>query len=393
MSIVMRSRLLVGIGVALGLFLLTGCISLMQERRVGEPQRTEQPVMSRMVGTPRVAFAAHTDGLGWMVTGEMQVERTIIHREVQQWQGHRYVSSPFSVFAGLFQCPVGLIHLFSNNPSNNVLRHGCARLVMFEPLDGVTPLPATNVSRLEMARAWEVLQEGVLEVSVAGRPQQAVHYALSKEGQTDVRFTDLLSRLVISGTPIHVSQAQPVTVRLHYGDGSFIEEHRTIDVPQLQQSVRSLRHALPSEEWPTPPIMQVRMDPASISPAEAESIRSRIQRHMLKRRLCVVTEGLQAHVLDELGVQYSGLVDEATQVRLGKLLAPSIVVVASAARSADASDTTRKMTIELRDVREGKILATASGTTRSGMLVHALERTLTELDLLMAKAPRTGCPG
>jgi hypothetical protein len=113
---------------------------------------------------------------------------------------------------------------------------------------------------------------------------------------------------------------------------------------------------------------------------------------MLDRRMCVMTEGLHSHVLDEQRLQYSGVVDERTQVRLGRLLSPSIMLTASINRSGTVADQTRHMVIQIRDVREGHVLGTAHGRSRSEGIADLVQRTVTDLDLLMAKAPRAGCP-
>lgn len=374
------------------LLMLNGCASMMAEERVGAPVRSEDVREARSIGTPRMTLLTHDDGLGWTVSAEMRTERNTLYQDVQACRGRRYVFSPFSVFPGLFQCPVGLLHLFDDNPTSNILRFGCARLVMLEPLDGVTPLPATTSSRTESVTEWKPLGAAVVQAWLLGQSQEPVSYAMSAEGRTDVRLSDLLSRLVATGGPIAVAHGQTIRVRVRYGDGSHIEEIRPVEGRKILEQLQLIRTPIPSEEWPSPTIIQVRVEPSTIPPQEAALIADRIQRDLLQRRMCVVVEGVQRHLADEWRVQYSGMLADAAQVPLGKFLSPSTIFYVSAARSNEGSDKARRITIELRDVREGRIFGTASGTSRSGNVVHVLERTLTELDLLMAKAPQAGCP-
>jgi hypothetical protein len=105
-----------------------------------------------------------------------------------------------------------------------------------------------------------------------------------------------------------------------------------------------------------------------------------------------VAETLHPYLFDEHRVQYSGIVDESAQVRLGRLLVPSIILLASTGRTKAGTDAGRHIAVQIWDVREGRILATAHGMSRSEAIGHAMHQALTELDLLMAKAPRMGCP-
>lgn len=369
-----------------------GCASVMSEERVGSLVRSTQTVDSRPIGTPRLTLTAHHDGLGWTVSTQTRVERTSEYRQIQHWQGRRYVFSPLSILPGLIQCPVGLVHLFDKNPTSNILRFGCARLAMFEPLDGVTPLPPTSSSWLETKTAWEPLQHAMIQLLWVGSRQHAVAYALSGDGEADVRLSDLLSRLVVAGVPLNVAHEPAIIMRLRYGDGSMIEQPLTISPRQIQQAFRALPGPIRSEQWASPTIVQVRLNPATMLPHEAEFVRDQLVRSTLQRGMCVVVEELHPHLVDEQQVQYSGVVDESKQVRLGKLLSPSVILIVSAHRSGEGARSIRHMAVQIRNVREGQILGTAYGSSRSDVMLHVVERTLTELDLLMANAPRTGCP-
>lgn len=374
----------------LSVYLLTvnGCVSMMAEERVGPPVRSEDVREARSIGTPHMTLRTHDDGLGWTVGAEMRTERNTLYKTFKHGVGDATCSHHFRYVLACSNVPLDC----DDNPTSNILRFGCARLVMLEPLDGVTPLPATTSSRTESVTQWEPLRAAVVQAWLSGQSQEPVSYAMSAEGRADVRLSDLLSRLVTTGGPVAVTHGQTIRVRVRYDDGSHIEEIRSVEGQKILDLLQLIRPPIPSEEWPSPTIIQVRVEPSTIPPQEAALILDRIQRELLQRRMCVAVEGVQQHLADEWRVQYSGMLAEATQVPLGKLLSPSIIFYVSAARSSEVSDRARRITIELRDVREGRIFGTASGTSRSGNVVHVLERTLTELDLLMAKAPQVGCP-
>ena len=369
-----------------------GCLSIMREEPVGTSVRTLREVETHAVGAPRIRLDAHGDGLGWALSAETRMARTTEERVVQEWRGRRYVLSPLSIFPGLFQCPVGLLHLFNTNPNSHILSFGCARLVMFEPLDGVTSLPGTLALKQEKKTEWEPLRQGLVQLLWAERPQDAVSYALSDEGTADVRLSDLLSRLWVSDVPFNLHAEQAVVLRLRYGDGTTIEQKVPVSSHHWSHAARLMRRPVAKEEWPSPTILQIQVEGGGITADEAESVREQLARLLLQRRMCVLLEGLHDHLLDEQRVQYSGVVDGNRQVRLGKLLAPSIQLIASAGRSDGGSTSTRQLAVQIRDVREGRIFGAAMGSSRSDLLMHAAERALTELDLLMAKAPKIGCP-
>jgi hypothetical protein len=370
----------------------TGCMSIMHEERVGQPVRSEKAIETHVVGSPRMTLIPHDDGLGWTVVSETRVVRTRGYHEVQEWRGRRYVFSPLSLIPGIFQCPIGLVHLFNRNQTGNILRFGCARLAMFEPLDGATPLPATTASKVSTQTAWEPMQDGMIQLVWPEYPEQPVNYILSSDGRTDVRLPHLLSRLVVMDNPITSGQGQSVSVRLRYGDGSIIEQTVALSARQIQQAARTIRRPIASDEWPSPIIIQIRVESATVSPQEEALIREQLVRLMLQRRLCVVFEGLHQHLLDEQRVQYSGVVDSQFQVRLGTLLSPSVVLNVSSSLVEEGGRPVRHLTVQIRDVREGQIFGTAFGVSRFDSVGHAMERALTELDLLMSDAPRTGCP-
>lgn len=369
-----------------------GCMSVMSEERVGIPVKTTHLLNELPIGVPRMTVAVHDDGLGWTITAETRVERMTEYRSVQQWRGRRYVFSPLSIFPGLIQCPLGLLHMFNDNPDNNILRFGCARLALFEPLDGVASLPPTSLSRVETDTAWDVLQYGVVRLEWLGRRSNSVSYAVASDGRTDVRLSDLLSRLVLADVPLQDFQKHPIAIRLRYGDGLLVEQMITVRPVQLDRALRAMAGPIASDQWPSHMVVEVRIESDGISPAEREQVRDQLVGSILHHRICVVAEGLHPHVLDEQRVQYSGVVDERTQVRLGELLSPSIILTASVSRSGEGLQQGRHMVIQVRDVREGQVLGTAHGMTRSDTVGGLVQRTVTELDLLMANAPKTGCP-
>jgi hypothetical protein len=339
-----------------------------------------------------MTIAVHDDGLGWTITAETRVKRLLEYRSVQQWRGRRYVFSPLSIVPGLIQCPLGLLHVFNDNPDNNIFRFGCARLALFEPLDGVTSLPPTSFSKIKTEIAWDALQHGVVQLEWLGPRRNAVSYAMGSDGRTDVRVPDLLSRLMLANVSLEGFLTHPIAIRLRYGDGSLVEQIVTVRRTQFERAMSAMADPIASDQWPSHMVVQVRVEPDGMSPAERELVRDQLVGSILHHRMCVVTEGLHSHVLDEQRVQYSGVVDERTQVRLGEMLSPSIILTASVSRSGEVPQQGRHMVIQVRDVREGQILGTAHGRTSSDTVSGLVQRTVTELDLLMAKAPRTGCP-
>ncbi len=389
MNVARGHRTLTTLVITIWTFSAGGCLSVIREEPASEPVQTTQVVDVRAVGTPRMVLSTHDDGLGWNVAVESRQLRITDERIVREWRGRRYVFSPLSILPGLFQCPVGLLHLFDKNPSNHVFSFGCARLVMFEPLDGVTSLPATVSVKRDSRTDWEPLREGLVQLSWSGQPHNSVTYALSQDGKADVRLSDLISKLLVDGGAPDFDSEQSVAVRLRHGDGSAIERRIPISSHHLSHAARLMRRPIVQAEWPVPTIVQIKVETAGVTPDEAESVREQLARMLLQRRTCVVLEGLHSHLLDEQLVQHSGTVDGRTQVRLGRLLSPSILLAASASRGDDGS---RRMTVQIRDVREGRIFGAAAGSSRSELLFHAAERALTELELLMAKAPQTGCP-
>jgi hypothetical protein len=385
-------RLIMPFQLAALIFAVTGCISVMSEERLGTPVETTVVQDEHPVGVPRMTVAVHDDGLGWAIAVETRVERTLEYRAAQQWRGRRYVFSPLSIFPGLIQCPIGLLHLFNDNPENNIFRFGCSRLALFEPLDGVTPMPPTSVSVLEKKTAWEALQHGIIQLEWGGHRHKAVTYVISGGGETDVRLSDLLSQLVLANVPLHGFHMHPLRIRLRYGDGSMVEQMVTVNPNQFDRARRSVVGPIASEQWPSDTVVQIRIQPDGLSLDERELVRDELIGSLIQHRICVVTEGLHSHVLDEQRVQYSGVVDERTQVRLGELLSPSIILTASVGRSGEEPQLAHHMVVQVRDVREGQILGTAHGRSRLDTIVGLVQRTVTELDLLMAKAPKKGCP-
>jgi hypothetical protein len=247
-------------------------------------------------------------------------------------------------------------------------------------------------SKVSAQTTWEPLQDGMIQLVWPGYQEQPVNYVLSGDGRTDIRLPHLLSRLIVMDKPINAGQSQSVSVRLRYGDGSIIEQAMAVSASQIQQAGRTIRRPIAPDEWPLPVIVQIRVESATVSPQDEALVRVQLTRLMLQRRFCVVFEGLHQHLLDEQRVQYSGAVDSQFQVRLGTLLSPSIILNASSSFVEVGGRPVRHLTVQIRDVREGQIFGTAVGVSRSASVGHAMEGALTELDLLMAGAPRMGCP-
>jgi hypothetical protein len=94
------SRILLALG-------LQGCLSIMVEERAGPLVQQLETLETFPIDAPRVQITPHNDGLGWLVTAEQQVEHHVREQTSQDWKGRRYVFSPFSLLAGLVQCPTG----------------------------------------------------------------------------------------------------------------------------------------------------------------------------------------------------------------------------------------------------------------------------------------------
>ena len=345
------------------------------------------------VGEPRVHITPHADGLGWLVTAEQQVEHHVRERTSQDWTGRRYVFSPLSLFAGLVQCPIGIFHLFTTNPSNNLFRFGCLRLLMLEPLDGTVSLPPTISSTVRTRTSWAAVQQGVVQLVWQQPHPRIVTYALSQQGQADVRLSHALSLLVVAKEPLSLDQDRTFLIRLRYADAPAFQDVLPVTSKQLQSVNRAVATPLPFEQWPDPIVLQVKIDHTTMSEEEGEFIRDRIAGWALNHQLCaVVADHLHAPLLDERRIQYSGGVTEQQQVQLGRLLPASVVLTASMSESLEGADSVRHMALRIATVREGQILGTAYGRSRAHLIHHVLEQALIELEVVLADAPRHGCP-
>lgn len=371
---------------------LQGCASIMLEERSGPPMQQLETLETFPVDKPGVHITPHADGLGWLVTAEQQVEHHVRERTSQDWRGRRYVFSPLSLFAGLVQCPIGIFHLFTTNPSNNLFRFGCLRLLMLEPLDGTVALPPTVSSTVRTRTSWEALQQGVVQLVWQQPHPRIVTYALSPQGQADVRLSHALSFLVAAKEPLSLEQDQIWFIRLRYADASPFQEVLAVTSKQLRSANRVVPAPLHFEQWPAPLVLQIKIDRTTMSEEESEIIRDRVAGWALNRQICVVADHLHAPLADEHRIQYSGGVAEQQQVQLGRLLPASVVLTASMSASLEGADTVRHMALRIATVREGQVLDTAYGRSRSEVILHVLEQALIELEVVLANAPRNGCP-
>lgn len=365
---------------------LTGCPSIMLQEREGHPSTNMEVLVKYPVGTPRVSITSHDDRIGWTVTAEQRIEHEIEEQTSQGWIGRRYVFSPPALLAGLVQCPLGLLLLFESNPTSNHRRHGCARLLMFEPLDGTLTLPPTVSSKLRIDQRWEPLGDGVVHFEWPGVRGQAITYSLDRQGRAEVRLAHLLSRLILSGHSPQLDSGQTLRIRLRHGDGTSVDHHVAVSTSQLQRARSSMPSPVSGGRWPQPLILQIVVDAAPIFEHERHFVRDRLMSWALQRHICaVVTEEFRPHLFDEHQVQYSGAVDDDKQIRLGQILPTSAILTASLTALVD-------VTLQVRTMRGGEILATVSGSSHPDSLRNLLDHTLTELDMVMANAPKIGCP-
>ncbi len=365
----------------------------MFEERSGESTHHTKTLETVPVGSPRIHMAPHHDGLGWLVTVDQQVERTDRKQTSQNWTGRRYVFSPFSLLAGLVQCPMGVFHLLTTNPSNNAFRFGCSRLLMLEPLDGTIALPPTISTTDQTQTSWEPLNHGVVQLIWQQTHSRVVTYTLSEQGRTDIRLSHALSVLLAANDALPLEQNHTLLVRVRYGEALSVQQ----PLPVTSQHIRSARRVIPatlaSDKWPVPLVLHIQIDRSTMSAEEGEFIRDRLAGWALHRQLCIVAaERLHPPLFDEHRIQYSGGVDEREQVQLGRLLPASVVLTVSISESRESTATVRHMALQISTVREGQVLGTAYGSSRSQSTLHILERALTELEVILANAPRGGCP-
>jgi DNA polymerase III psi subunit len=379
-----------GILLALG---LQGCLSIMVEERAGPLVQQLETLETFPIDAPRVQITPHNDGLGWLVTAEQQVEHHVREQTSQDWKGRRYVFSPFSLLAGLVQCPIGIFHLFTTNSSNNMFRFGCSRLFMLEPLDGTVPLPPTISSKVLTQTAWEPLRHGVVQVAWREPRSRIVTYALSEQGQADIRLSHALSLLVAANQPLSLRQNLTLLLHIRHAEEVSPEQALSVTARQLEPIKRLIPTSLLSEQWPAPLVLRIKVDGTTMTEEEGELIRDRLTAWALHRQICAVaSDRFHPSLSDEHQVQYSGGLAEQQQIQLGRLLPASVVLTASKSESSQGRDSIRHLAIRIGTVREGQILATAHGSSRSPSILHPLEQAVTELNVILANAPQTGCP-
>lgn len=372
---------------------LQSCASIMLEERSGPLMQQLETLESFPVNEPRVQITPHADGLGWLVTAEQQVEHHEREQTSQHWKGRRYMFSPLSLLAGLVQCPIGIFHLFTTNSSNNLFRFGCFRLLMLEPLDGTVSLPPTISSTVRTRTSWAALQQGVVQLVLQQPHPHMVTYALSRQGQADIRLSNALSVLVAEKEPLSLEHDQTFFIRLRHADAPEFQEVLSVTSKQLQSVNRVVPSPLPFEEWPAPLVLQVKIDRTILSEEEGEFIRDRLAGWALNRQICaIVADHLYPSLVDEHRIQYSGVVADQQQVQLGRLLPASVLLTASVSESLEGADSVRHMTLKIATVKEGQVLGMAYGRTRSQLILHALEQALIELEVVLANAPLNGCP-
>ena len=149
----------------------------------------------------------------------------------------------------------------------------------------------------------------------------------------------------------------------------------------------------PFEQWPAPLVLQIKIDPTTMSEEESEFIRDHLAGWALNRQIfAVVSDHLHAPLADERRFQHSGGVAEQQQVPLGRLLPVSVVLTASMSASLEGADSVRHMALRIATVREGQVLGTAYGRSRSELILPVLEQALIDLEVVPANAPQNGCP-
>jgi hypothetical protein len=336
-----------------------------------------------------VSVNPHDDALGWTVTVTEEIAHQMEHRSSQQWTGRRYVFSPLSIFAGLFQCPLGLFSLFETNPTSNYLRFGCRRLLMFEPLAGSVPLPPTVSSEMRTEVQQNRLAHGMIQLIWPGASQHSAAYSLGADGKAELRLSHLLTLLQLAGTSSQLIEDQSLLIRAYYADGRSLELPVFVTARQLQLAHLQKPSPIEKARWPSPLILQIRIEEQSVPAQEQHFLRDRLTSWAIQRNICTVaTETLQQHLLDEHRIQYDGPISDDRQVRVGQMLPPSVLLTALVERHSLASH----ITLQITSIRYGEILATASVSERSQFTSDGLDTVLSKLDLLMANAAKVGCP-
>lgn len=369
--------------------LLLGCFAILSEETSGPKTYTTNVLQQTSLEAPMVSVTPHDDALGWTVTVTEEIVQQMEQRSSQQWTGRRYVFSPLSIFAGLFQCPLGLFSLFERNPTSNYRRFGCRRLLMFEPLAGSVPLPPTVSSEMRTEVHRNRLAHGMIQLIWPGASQHSAAYSLGADGKAELRLSHLLTHLQLAGTSPQLIEDQSLLIRAHYAGGHRLELPVFVTARQLQ--LAHLQKPSPTEKdrWPSPLILQIRIEDQSVPAQEQHFLRDRLTSWALQRNICTVaTETMRQHLLDEQRIQYEGPISDDRQIRVGQMLPPSVFLTASMESHPLASH----ITLQITSIRYGEILATASVTERSESASSGVDTVLAKLDLLMTNAAKVGCP-
>ncbi len=370
--------------------LSAGCFSTLSEERNGSPTIRSTPFLERSIGTARMTVTPHDDGLGWRISAERMIAREMLTETSQHWVGRRYLFSPLSVFAGIIQCPIGLLSTLGPHPNKTDRQYGCARLVMMEPLDGEIPLPPTELSEIHRTEAWEPLRNGIVQLNWQNRSGEPSTYALDQTGRVDIRLVHLLAN-TNPEAPLTVTDS-PLPLRIRLRDENGASEDR--EIPVFQTQLRQARSHLPKpialDKWPSSPIMYVRVDSPD---AAAHAIGDRLRAWLIQQGFCTVAgDPLQFSIIDEQQVQHANSSNDAPAVRPGRLLAPNILLRATVSTHPEALNETRSITVQLINQQEGSVVPTSHGMASTQALDNAIKHTLSDLAVITARAPRHGCP-
>ncbi len=368
-------------------FSLSGCVGFLHEQKTGQPTIEQHLVGTRTVAAPRLTVTEDHDALGWIVAATEEVDRLSEERRTQEWTGRRYVFSPLSLLAGIVQCPFGLLSLFESAPDHNFVRHGCARLLMLEPLAGTVTLPPTLTTRLQTVRERRPFPHGTVQLLWPSLTLDPVTYALDASGTATPRLAHLLAAARATRTLVPDADAS-LTLRFRHGRSSVIEQPLLVSRSQLHHAQQQLPQPVDADRWPTPLILQIRTPQEGLPPELRDRLNDHLTGWALRRGYCTIaTNSLRTLLIDEQQFQYAGTVADQHQVPLGRMLAPTVVLVPSLSDGPEVRPLVRILT-----AKDGEVIASMSADTSTGLTANGLNTMLTHLDLLMAQAPRSGCP-
>jgi hypothetical protein len=233
------------------------------------------------------------------------------------------------------------------------------------------------------------LAHGMIQLIWPGASQHSAAYSLGADGKAELRLSHLLTLLQLAGTSSQLIEDQSLLIRAYYADGRSLELPVFVTARQLQLAHLQKPSPIEKARWPSPLILQIRIEEQSVPAQEQHFLRDRLTSWAIQRNICTVaTETLQQHLLDEHRIQYDGPISDDRQVRVGQMLPPSVLLTALVERHSLASH----ITLQITSIRYGEILATASVSERSQFTSDGLDTVLSKLDLLMANAAKVGCP-